>query len=334
MKLKNGFGTVYKMKGTRRNPFVVKISKEGKQKPIGYTPTYEDGLALLLKYHDNPSLFSKNDITFKQVYELFKSEKFPAVSNSTKSSDYNSFKHSKPLWDKHFASLRLSDLQEIINSINNSGIGYSTQKKVRNLYHQMYSYAIKYDVTDKDYSLFITIAKDDKHKKKLPFNTRQLNKVKLSSDPFKNFVILGCYTGLRPSELLNLRSEDIKLRQKYLIVTKSKTKAGENRAVPLHKCIMPFIELAIHEGNSYVIGGPEKLSYGKFRSKFVKFMKELHLKHTPHEMRHTFATRLNDSGANPFTIKMLMGHAGTGVTEKHYTHKNIHELRKAINLLK
>jgi len=334
MKLRNGFGTVYKMKGTRRNPYVVKVSQNGKQKPIGYTPTYEDGLAMLLKYHDNPSLFAKNDITFSQVYELFKSEKFPTVSKSTQSSDFNSYQHSKPLWGKYFTSLRLADLQDIVNSINAAGIGYSTQKKVRNLFHQMYAYAMKYDITDKDYSLFVTIAKDNKHKKKLPFNTRQLNRIKNSDNPFKNYILLGCYTGLRPSELLNLRSADLKLRQKYFIVTKSKTKAGENRPVPLHKCIMPFIEDSVHNEDNYIVGGPEKLSYGQFRSLFMHYMKEMKLKHTPHEMRHTFATRLNDAGANPFTIKMLMGHAGTGVTERHYTHKNIHELRKAVSLLK
>lgn len=333
MKLKNNFGTVYKLTGTRRRPYAVKVSKSGKQKAIGYTATYEEGLALLLKYHDNPSLFAKNEITFAQVYQLLATEKHPGVSKSTQCSDANSYKHSTALWGKPFPALRLADLQAVITGINSKGIGYSTQKKVRNLYHQMYAYAIKYDITDKDYSLYVTIAKDDVHKKKMPFNTRQINKIKEAGGLMADYIMLGCYTGLRPSELLNLKSADVKLRQKYLIVTKSKTKAGENRLIPLHKVIQPIVDRIIKQGNTYIVGGG-KTSYGRFLGAFKKYLKALKIKHTPHEMRHTFATRLNDAGANSFTIKMLLGHAGTGVTEKHYTHKNIHELRKAINLLK
>lgn len=331
MKLPNNFGTVYKLKGVRRKPFAVKVSICGKQKPIGYAETYEQGLELLIHYHKNPSLFAKVDITFKQVFDMMIKEKFPQVSKSTQNSDYNSFNHAKKLWDKPFHLIRLNELQNVVGTI---GAGYSTQKKVRNLFHQMYSYAMKYDIVEKDYSTFVQIAKDDIHKTKLPFNSRQLNKVKNSDDAFKDYVLIGCYTGLRPSELLNLRSQDIKIRQAYLKVTKSKTKAGENRLIPIHKAIMPLLERFVALGNNYIVGGQKKLSYGKFRGQFLAFMKKINLKHTPHEMRHTFATNLNNVGANSFSIKMLMGHSGTGVTEKHYTHKNIHELRKAINLLK
>ena len=57
-------------------------------------------------------------------------------------------------------------------------------------------------------------------------------------------------------------------------------------------------------------------------------------KHTPHDCRHTFATMLSNAGANPVSIKRLMGHSsGNDVTEKIYTHKDIEQLRKAIEMI-
>ena len=62
-------------------------------------------------------------------------------------------------------------------------------------------------------------------------------------------------------------------------------------------------------------------------------MKALKLHHYPHDCRHTFATLLNNAGANPTSVKRILGHASKDVTEKVYTHKDLHELRKAINMI-
>lgn len=67
MKLPNGFGTVYRMKGDRRRPFVVKKTIEGRQKILGYFDTFEHGLSFLVDVNRDPSAFSDN-ITFKELY--------------------------------------------------------------------------------------------------------------------------------------------------------------------------------------------------------------------------------------------------------------------------
>ena len=60
-------------------------------------------------------------------------------------------------------------------------------------------------------------------------------------------------------------------------------------------------------------------------------MKEMKMYHTPHECRHTLATMLDRAGANETAVKMILGHARTGVTKGVYTHKTLADLRKAIN---
>ena len=46
--------------------------------------------------------------------------------------------------------------------------------------------------------------------------------------------------GTRPSEFLAIEKADVKLRQRYLIIRESKTEAGRNRIIPLHKQTLPF----------------------------------------------------------------------------------------------
>ena len=67
------------------------------------------------------------------------------------------------------------------------------------------------------------------------------------------------------------------------------------------------------------------------RRLFDHAIKELNMHHTPHECRHTLATMLDRSGANETAVKMILGHARTGVTKGVYTHKTLADLRKAIN---
>ena len=62
-------------------------------------------------------------------------------------------------------------------------------------------------------------------------------------------------------------------------------------------------------------------------------MDKLEMTHTIHDCRHTFATLLNNADANPTAIKNIIGHTSFETTEKIYTHKNIEELKKAIDLI-
>jgi integrase len=51
-----------------------------------------------------------------------------------------------------------------------------------------------------------------------------------------------------------------------------------------------------------------------------------------HDLRHTFATRLNQSGADPYTIRDLLGHSSTTMTEN-YTHTSHETRRQAIDAM-
>lgn len=330
MRLPNGFGTIFKLSGNRRRPWIVKYTIDGKQKPIGYFATYPEALTFLVNYNKQPSFFGTT-ITFAEVYQLFRNEHFPKITDATRSSYSNAFKHCYHLYDKQFNTLKLSDLQEIIHEVAVSGAGYASQKKVRNLFHMLFKYGLKNDLVNKDYSQFVTVAKDDKRKEKRPFTIRQIHKLSRSGIPNAELLLMLIYIGLRPSEFLRLESSHINWKQNYLVVKESKTIAGRNRVVPIHKSVLPFFQK--RKDNKFIIGTDKRMAYGTFRTMFKKVTKELNIDRKPYECRHSLASMLDTYGGNPISIKKILGHAMPDVRSKYYTHKRLPELRKCINLL-
>ena len=55
-----------------------------------------------------------------------------------------------------FHNLRLNDLQQVID---HCGKNYPTLKKIRVLFNQLYSYAMKHEIISKDYSAYVNISK-------------------------------------------------------------------------------------------------------------------------------------------------------------------------------
>ena len=62
-------------------------------------------------------------------------------------------------------------------------------------------------------------------------------------------------------------------------------------------------------------------------------MEQLDMDHKTHDCRHTWFTLMDKAGANKVAIKKIGGHASYQTSEKVYTHKDIEDLKEAIELL-
>lgn len=343
-RLPNGYGSITcKTDGFRRKPWIVRKSMQGKQVIIGSFFSYEEAVAYLVDCNKNPLIYSPSQTTFAEMYHLMAAERFPKLASSTRSNYIAAFKHCLQIHDKKFAELRISDLQTVIRNMSKSKIGYASQKKCRQLLRHIYAYAVKYEMipSSADITRYIDIDKNKPVYIKTPFNTRQLNRVKalINDDeplaPWAMAVVMMCYCGTRPSEFLSIAKQDVKLKQRYFIVRESKTEAGKNRIVPISKKTLPYFRYWMERNGKTLIAdvNGNKLTYHKFRDLFDKVMKKSRCKHTPHECRHTCATWLDNAGANEVATKKILGHACSGITKGVYTHKTLHELKKAIDLI-
>ena len=338
MKLPNGFGTVYKLQGNRRRPYVAKKTIQGKQKALGYFATFDDAMAYLVDYNRHPTLLSPSSTTFSEVYTLWKMKHFPTLRSESARIGYrNSYRHCQRLHSMKFVDIRLPHLDAVIDDVRTAGCGYSTQKKVRCLLEQLYKYGAKYDLITRDYARYLDIDKPKKVYIKKPFTVRQRNRLwrNINDMPYEiKIVLMLMYSGCRIGEFRHIRKSDVKLRRRLFVVRHSKTDAGRNRYIPIPKKLIPWYAALMEYDGIYLFSRSDggRFSYDSFRRMiFDPVMRHFHMQHTPHETRHTLASMLDSADINRTVIKLILGHSLEGVTERVYTHKTTRELLRAID---
>lgn len=142
-------------------------------------------------------------------------------------------------------------------------------------------------------------------------------------------------TGLRVSELVNLKLNDIDLEMDLL---RTIGKGSKERIIPIGDYAIYFVKIYINEYRSQLL--KENTDYvflnnhGKklSRQSFYKLVKELAIKKniktefSPHTLRHSFATHLLDRGADIVSIKEMLGHSSLSTTQI-YTHISNQKLK-------
>lgn len=338
LKLPNGFGSIVQLSGNRRKPYAVR--KHGKY--LAYFSYYEDAMIFLADYNKQPTIYSTEQ-TFAEIYKLEITERKSKIGPKTVKGYESAFQHCRTLWSMKLTAIRVTDLQGVIADVSAKGVGQPTQKKVRQIFHNVYRYAVKYQLiaSTADISGYIDIDNLKRKYKKTPFNTRQLNRVKAIADDsshelssWAKCVVMMCYCGTRPSEFLEILKVDVKMKSRCFLVRNSKTAAGRNRLVPISRKALPYYDYWLScEGRTLITDNGKPVSYTKFLNRFKKVMAAARCNHRPHECRHTCATWLDDKGANKLSIKRILGHATTDITDGVYTHKDLRQLKKAIDLL-
>lgn len=338
LKLPNGYGSIVKLSGARRRPFMVRITTEltpdGKQirKVLGYFAKEKDALIFLADYNKNPYDPENAGITFAKLYDKWSDEKYKG--EKTPNNYAAAYAWCKSLHDENFQTLKTADFQTVID---NCEAGYSSKKNIKILINQMTKYALANDIVQKNYVELCKLPLQEESRMHRPFSAAELQKLWNLAPKNKNvqIVLILCYTGLRPTELCKIESSNVNLAEHYMLGG-IKTAAGKNRVIPIADKILPFIEKLYSEGHFWLLEDEDgQLNYDKLRPRYWETAMTLlpmeMREHLPHDGRHTCATMMDNAGINDKIKKLILGHAGKDVTEKVYTHKTIEQLVEAIN---
>ena len=147
----------------------------------------------------------------------------------------------------------------------------------------------------------------------------------MKDDKYYQIVLMLIYNGVRISELLDLKKENVHLDKQYFDVIDIKTESGI-RKVPIADKVLDFYKGWFNDGidSEYLLhtdDGKHFLYRNYYDSYFKPLMKNLDIE-------------LADAHVDQTAIKKIVGHAGAmTLTEKIYTHMDIEELVKAINLI-
>ena len=331
MKNPNGYGSIAKLSGNRRRPYWVRKAVtqwNDKGYPVyetvGYYATRKEAMQALADFNENPYDISQNMMTFSEVYEKWSQKKFEEISPSAVRTYKSAYSYCKPIYKVKMAELKVAQLQDVID---NADVGATTKARIKSMFNLIYSYCMMNEIVKKDLSQYLTKPKIETAEK-VPFSADELTLVWNSDHPFAEDLLIMIYTGWRASEYCGLKTKDIDLENKTMRGG-SKTEAGKNRLIPIHSRIFPLVQKRYTPDSEYFRDNDYDALYRDFKA----CMQTLGMKHTPHETRHTFITMLDDAGANKTAIQRLAGHASRDVTSKVYTHKDIEQLRAAVELL-
>ena len=331
MKNPNGYGTVTKLSGNRRKPWIIKEGSSGKQKPIGYAATREEALMLLAQYNKSPWDIETDKITLQELYDLWLEKRAVKLGTSNRSSLKSAYKHCSNLSKLRYNQIKSYQMQDTIDSC---GCGYSTQGAIKNLWGHLDRFAMELDIVQKCCSELLTSDPIPETTKEI-FTDEEVERLwENQSFPWADSVLFFLYTGFRISEMIDLKVANIDL-QAQTMIGGTKTAAGKNRLIPIHSKISSIVQKRFEQSKSgYLFEYEGKhLNQTQYREFWAVIMEALKMDHTPHECCHTFRSRLDSAGANKVCIDRLMGHKSKGTGERVYTHKNIEELRLNIELI-
>ena len=159
-------------------------------------------------------------------------------------------------------------------------------------------------------------------------------------DNLKDLYEFAFLTGLRLSEIINLKWSNVDLTEKVIQVGDNRftTKSKKIRIVPLcGKAYKLLSGRSIHNNKAFVFG--KSGSTFPFTTNYVskKFKQAVRLAGADdkihfHSLRHSFASDLVNKGVPLYHIKELLGHSSIAVTEI-YSHPDLKFLHDAVNKL-
>lgn len=343
MKLPNSYGSITKYSGRRRNPWIVRITtgivydeKKGDYKQVrkilGSFSSRKEALEALTQYNLSPYDLTQNKITFGEIYQIVFENKFSRLSRKSQTSYNSAFKHCKAIQDIPIRDIKTAALQKVIDECE---AGSRTKDNMCTVMNAVFEYAMQNDLVVKNYTEFVTYEKSAPVLERVPYTDDEIQTLwNIESNRYEaKVVLILLYTGMRISELLDMKRECCHLDERYLDVLSSKTKAGI-RKVPIHDRIFPLVKYFYNKNCEYLIVNDNngKLTYSNFLKRdYSALNAEFGMNHLFHDTRHTFISLAQRYRLNEFCLKRIVGHSGHGVTQNVYTHVGVPELLQEIN---
>ncbi|MFZ9878322.1 MAG: tyrosine-type recombinase/integrase [Chitinophagaceae bacterium] len=236
-----------------------------------------------------------------------------------------------------------SQIRSWLASLRASGISSRSIVRKISALKSFYKFLLRKGVVEKNPLVQIS---SPKVSKSLPVFIREEEAAQMgqtlaiASEDWKGFnarllVTLFYYTGMRLSELINLKEEQLELSRSQLKVL---GKGNKERIIPLHADLIALIKEYIQKKQDQLTSTePYLLLTESGKKLYPRYAWQLVnqvlgaattvQKKSPHVLRHSFATHLLNNGADLNAVKELLGHSSLAATQV-YTHNTIEKLKE------
>ncbi|MBQ7064158.1 MAG: site-specific integrase [Firmicutes bacterium] len=256
---------------------------------------------------------------------------------------YNAFL--KPIGHLRIGLIQESHIRACIS--RRKKVKQSTVNNQFNLANKLFQKAVQKNIISSNPCEDIVLPRNEAQKEKTSLLDSELEKIKqaLVSKWYEEMFLLMMATGMRKGEVCAICISDIDWEKKLLTVqrnmsvvkgniyaiTPTKTEAGI-RKIPINNEISEILHTAIKKRNQISAskkeydgllflkqnGNPYNGRDISFYSKTISRLSGVNF--TPHQLRHTFATRCYEAGVDPKITQKILGHKSIDTTLDVYTH--------------
>ena len=331
MRLPNGYGSVTKLSGKRRKPYIARITSgmefdEKKQDyvqkriTLGYFEKKSEALEALAKYSKNPYSVLEASMTLRELWDTIKDD--VKASDDRKRVYRTTFdRYMTSLADMPVKEIKTKHLQQAIDDCPH---GYSTKSNMRVVMNHLFRYACQNDLVDKNYVDFIQFEQEKTILDREIYTDEEVCKLWDHADQEEYILtLIFLHQGMRLKELRDLTKDNVDLENKTITIAQAKNNYSI-RTIPINDTVYDLIK------RLYEAPGDTMTTMTK--SKYERFTKQV-LGHRAYDVRHTFATKCHNVGIKELVIQRLMGHKPDTLLADVYTHLTIEELSEAINMV-
>ena len=149
-------------------------------------------------------------------------------------------------------------------------------------------------------------------------------------------IAMFIYTGIRLSELLNLKLSEVNFEDNIIFIRSGK--GNKDRTIPIIGRLETYLKSylkqreRIQKGNIYFFVSVKKIdgmSYQVVKRLFQQITKDAKIHCYPHLLRHSYAVQMLEGGCDIFTLSKLLGHSDIKTTTIYLTATNSQKQRQA-----
>ena len=265
---------------------------------------------------------------YHTFYELC--EKFDEYSKNNRK-NYDKDKGMVKRFKNFYGNCSLNEfnsfkIEQYRSSRKRLGLKPATINKEVGIIRRMFSIAVDNDWMNSNPALkkHVKPMREDPVKKRiLTVNEekRMLNACKDECAYLKPIIICALHSGMRKSEILSLKWENINLQDNLITILAQKN--GKKSYLPISNTLkLELIKLFESKSSKYVFVNPITNSpYVNIRNNFKKVLDVAGITNfTFHALRHTACTRLIEAGVSLDVVKEIMRHSNISITLEVYNH--------------
>ncbi len=241
--------------------------------------------------------------------------------------------------EEHFGNVYLAEISSFqiegykAERLKN-GIKPSTINRCLAILRKMLNLAVEWGyLPENQKPKFRLFSEKDNRKERILTWDEETRLFQASAPHLRTILAVALHAGMRLGEILGLTWTQVDFKKGLIHV--ERTKSGLSRLVPINSSLYGVLAAARGQNDSPLVFLNVKTQrpLGSVKTAFLAACRRAGITGLRfHDLRHTFASRLIESGADIITVKELLGHSSVKITER-YTHSQSEQKRSAVALL-